>query len=95
MYKFKDKNLATYVQHNCKLYDSKSKNFVLVSNLHCSNALHFSSPLICPFAKHTSSFLGYEMKLCAKFPKFKFRTEMKKYAFPKHATSSELNWVSD
>ena len=41
MYKFKDKNLATYVQHNCKLYDSKSKNFVLVSNLHCSNALHF------------------------------------------------------
>ena len=33
--------------------------------------------------------------LCAKFPNFKFRTEMKKYAFQKHATSSELNWVSD
>ena len=43
----------------------------------------FSSPLICPFAKHTSSFPGYEMKVCAKFSKFKFRRPSLLYPYPK------------
>ena len=96
MHKFNDKNLATY------RYKQKQN-----SGPHSAQALGFkvtcfavtlcilSSPLFYPFAKHTSSFPGYGIKLCAKFSKSKFRTEMKKHVFPKHATSSELNWASD